>query len=237
MTECPTCHAEYGLTSTAERDDRRRTRLYWFRISRDSAVAFAMVQVLLFGGALLIRECDSGLSIPQFFHAAEDGTWVAHHWWGDFFQHQLFHYYCSAVLLAIFSLGVIVTAGFGLSFFCPCFVPERLQDKLAEQSPRGVALVMVGAGILCGLFVLVLVVVTLGVFLALFLVTLFTQRLAQRYVQGMHLLDVAERFAVVDRAGSGTTKHSDIECGQLAQDQVQAQLQMEVRAVLGAQED
>lgn len=188
--------------------------------------------MLLFILALLIRECDSALIVPWFFRTAEDGTWVAHHWWGDFFQHQLFHYYCAAVVAGLFALGAFATAGFGLSFFCPCFIPERLQDKLVEQSPRGLALFMVGFGSLCGL--VAMVVIALGLFVALFLLTLFTQKMAQRYIQGMRLLDVAERFAVIDRAGSVAGKgDSDIECGQSSQDEIKSRLRTEVQALVG----
>ena len=53
--------------------------------------------------------------------------------------------------------------------------------------------------------------------------------MAQRYLEGRHLRDVAERFAVVDRAGSTqASKGADVECGRLAQEEIKRRLVAEV---------
>ena len=74
-----------------------------------------------------------------------------------------------------------------------------------------------------------MVVIAVGAFVALFLLTLFARKLAQRYLEGRHLRDVAERFAVVDRAGSTqASKGADVECGRLAQEEIKRRLLAEV---------
>jgi len=91
---------------------------------------------------------------------------------------------------------------------CICYDPGTVNDPcccwgfdgFGSGGAGGGACVCEGEGALLCFVVVILVVILLGLFVALFMLSVTLQRHGQRYLRALHLKDIADRFAVVDRS-------------------------------------
>lgn len=79
--------------------------------------------------------------------------------------------------------------------------------------------------------IVVVVAIIVSVFIALFILSAAAHRMGQSYMKALYLKDVADRFAVVDRAA--TQKPANANQEDLSQQQLRAMLQEEIRSTQG----
>jgi len=140
LTNCPSCTFQYHLKlhRIMSGDTEERRRQFWRRLAGQSLMAFAGLQVIICGLALLIRWIDYKEHLVQLFDFHQDHGYKDLHR-GSFLQALQHHketYYLAGILAFLACLGFSVVA-MGLAELCMqcCGTPRRTRSPALIYHP------------------------------------------------------------------------------------------------------